>query len=170
MDPKFLSEQMKQDFYALLHPDVVDAVLKVICNIKFGPTITDCVRTDDESQRIYMKIADRLLKTSKLKLSKMDLVQLTQIENLSPIEVMHWARFKPTWHKAFCAVDIRLSDWTEEQKVELAAVLHDRFPKPMWEAIIEPHGTGPHLHLAKRDFGWLKNCPGGLKSNQGRKK
>lgn len=70
-----------------------------------------------------------------------------------------WAAERPTWHRRRTAVDIRTNTYPTDVVVAMRHWLEIRTrpnsdTKP-WELITENHGTGPHIHIARRDFAWL---------------
>lgn len=166
---EFQSPAAEEEFYIQLQPDVRNVVEALQGKLGFGFRITEVGRSDDDSERIYTKIAERLLASKGIGLHGPDLTQYLAIKDLSPIGVKTWCRLRSSWHKPFCAVDIGLSGWKPESVAVATEFLAGQCPKPMWEIISEPHGTGPHLHIARRDYGWLKDFPGSLRSAQGRK-
>ena len=161
----FASEQMRQEYNKQLHPEVVAVISALHDFLKKGIlNITEVGRTDNESQRIYTAIADRVLAVTDLNtLSPLDLNTRKQVENLKREEVTKWARNKSSWHKPFAAVDIGLTNLSKDQITEAKKYLFAMCSRPMWELILESHGTGPHFHVGRRDFVWLKNFPGGTK-------
>lgn len=59
-----------------------------------------------------------------------------------------------SWHLCRCAVDLRNHHYTPEQKKQAEAWLAVRCERPRWEFVPQDHGTGPHFHIAIRDFRW----------------
>jgi hypothetical protein len=59
-----------------------------------------------------------------------------------------------TWHRPtkMCAVDIRTAHYSRGELAAVEAWFKARFDRPLWELITTLHGTGPHIHLARRDF------------------
>ena len=57
-------------------------------------------------------------------------------------------------HSTFiiCAVDLRNKHYTKAQKTKVEAWLRETFKSPEYELVIVDHGTGPHYHIARRDF------------------
>lgn len=165
----FPNTDMEKDFYTKLHPETQQVVLEVQENLGRSIRLTEVCRSDDDSERIYTQVANRLLKAGPLALHGLDLEQWSQIKDLSPTGLKNWCRWRSSWHKPWTAVDIGLADWNTPEVLSLHLWLQKRCPKPMWEVIDEPHGTGPHLHIARRDYGWLKEFPGSLRRAEGRK-
>lgn len=66
--------------------------------------------------------------------------------NLKPVD---------SWHLYDCAVDFRTHIYSPIEygviKQWWGMMCADR---TRWELITEPHGTGPHLHVARRDHRW----------------
>lgn len=67
------------------------------------------------------------------------------------------ARNKSTWHSFKCAGDLRTTGggghWSRQDLAAVDEFLRPRCAKPQWEYLIHDV-TAPHLHLARRDFGW----------------
>lgn len=65
-----------------------------------------------------------------------------------------------SWHLYDCAVDLRVTHYTPEQRALVIKWLEqETAPKKdegvkKWELVTKLHGTGPHIHLARRDFAW----------------
>lgn len=59
-----------------------------------------------------------------------------------------------SWHLWRCAVDFRSKHYEFQQAARAIDWLRERCPQPMWELVLVPHGTGPHFHVAVRDFSW----------------
>lgn len=66
-----------------------------------------------------------------------------------------------SWHLLACAVDLRVTHYSEPEHAAVVAWLVGRCFGSTWELITKVHGTGPHVHLAYRDFGRRKNPPTG---------
>ena len=162
-------KEMENEFYLLLHPETRLAISELHVEMNRDLTITEVCRTDADSERIYMQIAERLLASQGKDLGVLDFAQWNQLRDLSPLGVTTWARLRTSWHKAWTAVDVGLNGWSPRDLALMAEYIHHRCQRPAWETITEFHGTGPHLHLARRDFTWLQAFPGGLRSAQGKK-
>lgn len=66
-------------------------------------------------------------------------------------------RQKFSWHKPdhLCAADFRVHQYTPAELDVVEREFFERyFRHPMWELLTtkQPHGTGPHIHLARRDI------------------
>jgi hypothetical protein len=60
-----------------------------------------------------------------------------------------------SWHLYDCAVDLRNSHYSAEHLHRVCAWLKNRcLPPERWELVFTLHGTGPHLHIAKKDWSW----------------
>lgn len=170
------SEGLDADFLDLLHPDVRNMVGKfdAFMHAWFGGSLAPltrvtCVgRTEEASESIYLPIALKILQ-SQTALSTRDHAIYGQIQHLSPVGLRQWARLKPSWHKPFAAVDLGASHYTPNQLAAAQDFIHKNCEQPLWEIITENHGTGPHLHIARRDYGWLKDFPGSLRRVHPRK-
>jgi len=59
------------------------------------------------------------------------------------------------WHQAKTAVDLRCSHYSSDQQKAVVQWLEQMCqPRKEWELITKVHGTGPHYHVAYRDFRW----------------
>lgn len=59
------------------------------------------------------------------------------------------------WHQAKTAVDLRCYHYSTEQAEKVVRWLESSCqPRKEWELITKVHGTGPHYHIAYRDFRW----------------
>lgn len=75
-----------------------------------------------------------------------------------------YGRDKFSWHLVDCAADLRIKHYTPEQlgRVQDWVALRCTGLQPTgaggdearWELVFEPHGTGPHLHIARRCREW----------------
>lgn len=162
----FATKQMEEDFYLKLHPETRLVVVELDQKMVRPMTITHVCRTNEDSERIYLEVIARLSKGGKL--STVDLAQWEQLKDLSPVGRKMWAQRRASWHKAWTSVDVGLAGWGPRELAVMTEYIHTRCPRPAWEVITELHGTGPHLHLARRDYEWLKAFPGGLRDAQGR--
>lgn len=61
-----------------------------------------------------------------------------------------------SWHLVRCAVDFRSKHYDFKQAAKVIDFLRERCPQPFWELVLIPHGTGPHFHVAYRDFSWRR--------------
>lgn len=61
-----------------------------------------------------------------------------------------------SWHLVRCAVDFRSKHYDFKQAAKCIDWLRERCPQPFWELVLIPHGTGPHFHVAYRDFSWRR--------------
>lgn len=80
------------------------------------------------------------------------------------------ARMRFSWHLHFAAVDLR-DRYAPVHRAKILYWLTERCPrhardpktkklvKGPWEFIHKPHGTGPHFHIARRDYAWQKSHP-----------
>lgn len=59
---------------------------------------------------------------------------------------------KFSWHFTDCAVDFRNRHYTPAQKQKCRVWLKQRLTGSQWEVVLKDHGTGPHFHIAYRDF------------------
>lgn len=165
----FTSDLMKIQFDHELHSQVREVITELDEALNGGLRITEVGRSDDDSERIYMQIAQRLLASGPKVLGPLERAQWEQIEHLSPVGLKQWCRLRPSWHKPMAGVDLGLSMTSEFDRQVIGVFLRERCEKPMWELIVEPHGTGPHVHLARRDYEWLRQFPGSLRKADGKR-
>lgn len=168
----FPTAEINKQFSSDLHPEVHDVIRGLDASLGSNTIlrVTEVGRSDDDSERIYMEIAKRLTACEGKGLHGTDLSQFQQIQFLSPMGLKSWCRTRASWHKPLCAVDVGMTGMDDQTKNYVIQYLSNHCPRPMWELITEPHGTGPHAHVARRDYAWLKDFPGSLRSAQGRKK
>lgn len=57
-----------------------------------------------------------------------------------------------SWHYPDCAADIRVRDYSQEERKFCEDWLESRCGGSEWQLLAEDHGTGPHFHLAYKDF------------------
>lgn len=56
-----------------------------------------------------------------------------------------------------CALDFRNKHYRPDQRKQAGEWLVKRCPVGEWEVILVDHGTGPHFHVAYKDFGLRRN-------------
>lgn len=69
-----------------------------------------------------------------------------------------------SWHYVGCAMDLRVRNSRtgkailspDEEASAKAWIVGESTPSSMWEIIFKDHGTGPHWHIAYRDFSLRK--------------
>lgn len=124
--------------------------------------ITCIGRTDDDSERIYTPVAERLVRDLELKNLKTDRERVLagELAKMNPTQRRAWARAKFSWHRCLCAVDIRNRCFSREQRREL--MNHLRFgTSPTTHEVLEHDvGRGDHIHLAFKDFAQRKRLLG----------
>ncbi len=66
-----------------------------------------------------------------------------------------------SWHLFKCAMDYSVREYTPEIRALVIRWWEERVLKEgdsqfgkKWELITKLHGTGPHIHIARRDFAW----------------
>lgn len=59
-----------------------------------------------------------------------------------------------SWHYDFTACDLRNQHYSGDQLERVVQFLRVRCPPGAWEFIHTPHGTAPHIHVARRDAHW----------------
>lgn len=157
---KFTDKKTEAEFHEELEPECRGVALELEAyslEMGFGElTLTDVVRSEDDSERIYLPIAHRILQRSSegLPLNQREKAMLEQLNGLSREGIKQWARRRPSGHKRACAWDLRTKDKTPEQLEKLAEWLRKRCPQGAWELILETHGTGPHFHVSRKRPDW----------------
>lgn len=73
-----------------------------------------------------------------------------QLQRLVLVEA---AEKRFTWHWCRCAADLRSRHYTLAQLAQVAEWFSERCKKPQWEFLVHDV-TAPHIHVARRDFGW----------------
>lgn len=59
-----------------------------------------------------------------------------------------------SWHILSTAADVRNKHYRMRQKVLVTAwIIRYTKASSLWELVFKDHGTGPHWHLAHKDFG-----------------
>lgn len=114
-----------------------------------------CVgRTDDDSERIYTPVADKLVRDLELKNLKTDREKVLAgiLRDMTPAQRKAWARAKFSWHRCLCAVDVRNRVFSREQRRALMNHLRFQTDSATWEVLEHDIGRGDHIHLAYKDF------------------
>ncbi len=62
-------------------------------------------------------------------------------------------------HLDACACDIRSTSYSPDEYLKLVHFVLRRCPPGEWEVLWQPHGSGPHLHLARRQRHWKRRHP-----------
>jgi hypothetical protein len=124
--------------------------------------ITCIGRTDDDSERIYTPVADRLVRDLELKNLKTDREKVLagMLQKMTAAERKHWARTKFSWHNFLCAVDIRNRVYSREQRRALMNHLRFGTNAAEWEILEHDIGRGDHIHLSRKDFEQRKRLGG----------
>lgn len=168
----FESAQLAHQFTEL-HPDTrrlvrdLDELLKSMKQPEVY--LTSIYRTKEDQKRIYTPIGYRLLEKLRtgqpmLKREHMDALELRDAiarHQESPKEdvIRAWAGERPSWHRRRTAADVRTKSYPEDVVRAIRGWVDLRCQSKgdvqPWEVITEDHGTGPHLHLARRDWAWL---------------
>lgn len=149
-----------------LHPEVQSAVQELERVAAQSLVLTEVHRSLDDSETIYSPIGKRLQTSNGKGLTPSDYRMWEQVKDLSDVGLKQWARLRPSWHKVWAAVDIRVHGIPNEVIALMKLWLKEHCISPMWEVITETHGTGPHIHLARKDFDWLKKFPGSLRRGE----
>jgi len=154
-----------------LHPDtrqVVRELDELLVSMKQPEAFITCVdRTTSDQRTLYTKIGLNLLEryaTGK-PISDQEARDVLALKLLLREKQGHgtardivgaWAEKKPSWHLRKTALDVRNSIYPTEVRESVEKWIRNRCPKPEWEVITENHGSGPHWHIARRDFSWLE--------------
>jgi hypothetical protein len=59
-----------------------------------------------------------------------------------------------SWHLFDCAIDLDNTIYSLTQLAQVEMWLKARCQMPKYELIFKLHGTGPHIHIGRRDFNW----------------
>jgi hypothetical protein len=119
------------------------------------PVITDCWRTRDELQSIYVARYTKLIHALKAgqRLSPGDRDLAVQMSECTGEEIAKRARGRFSWHLVRCAVDIRSRHYDLPQLLRVQKWFETRCEQPLWEYLTHDV-SGPHIHLGRRDFSW----------------
>jgi hypothetical protein len=63
-----------------------------------------------------------------------------------------YKEYRWSWHYVGCAADLRIWHWSPAQQAKAIQWLKEQASGSEWEVVVEDHGTGPHFHVAYRDF------------------
>lgn len=67
-----------------------------------------------------------------------------------------------SWHLFGCGADIRTRHLLDHERRRLENHCHeliDRDGRERWEIVTKLHGTGAHIHIARRDAAWRDKSP-----------
>ena len=101
--------------------------------------VAHALRTLDDQERIYLPIYQ-------------------ENTGLPPERARALARQRFSWHLVGCAVDIRNSHYSEDERRTVVSWLRGRV-EPVagdWELLEHDIGRGEHIHIARRDVAWRK--------------
>jgi len=136
MDFKYLHLRKQ---YALLHPKLqqiaVELDLWLTKNSFPVMIITHIYRTPQEQEAYYWKSVMESLNCSE------------------PI-ARETARAKFSWHRVYCALDIRNSNFDDVQRTRIYKQLKTGRDNSMWEILQHDVGRGDHFHVGYKDFDW----------------
>lgn len=124
--------------------------------------ITCVGRTDDDSERMYVPVAEKLVRDLALGNLKTDRERVLagELEKMNPTQRRAWARGKFSWHRCLCAVDIRNRVYSREQRRALMNHLRFGASGPNWLFLEHDIGRGDHLHAEFRCFEQRKRLLG----------
>lgn len=157
-----------------------------------GPVVTEIGRTDQQQLNYYFDYGSRALNILRMgrtrdgiktKLSVVERDHAIEIErailgevartgkNYSPgyeadrVGIAIWALNRFTWHRCFCAADLRNSHYDPKTLARVVAFIGSKVveqeglnPKRRdWEFLVHDIGRGDHIHLAYRDNLWREN-------------
>lgn len=74
------------------------------------------------------------------------------------------ARKSFSWHKVYCAIDIRNTVYTPSQKKDILGFLRKGRTDSRWEIYSHDVGQGPHFHVGYEDFAWRRKWEQALKA------
>ena len=135
--------------WALLHPEVCKAIndLDVWLTTQGLPvmTLTHIYRTPQEQELFYWK-------------SVMDDLKCT--EQIA----RDIARKKFSWHRAYCAVDIRNTNFGPLDRTKIFKQLKAAHATDRWEILMHDVGRGDHFHVGYRDTEWKHRWSNQLKA------
>jgi hypothetical protein len=173
--PTFETQDLLAE-YGRLHPEtrlLVAAFDTVLEELEQPPCHITCIhRTPEDQRRIYtpqgfdllarMRAGGKGLQPSKLREAQaLEQLVSNRPKGRTELEVVGaWAEARPSWHPRWTAVDVRNKTYPLPIRVKAERWLEMRCAdvggRRPWELITEDHGTGPHWHIARRDFAWLK--------------
>lgn len=157
---EFQGPREEREFNADLHPDTRAVVLELgrFCVLRGlrPPLLTVVGRTDQEQEDLYWRDEQEKARRNGV--------------NIPEEQARRLARAKPSWHKRLTSVDLRTigpnpadPHWTPSEMERVVKRLEELLGVPRdttaakklrWEFLVFPHGTGPHIHFARRDFAW----------------
>lgn len=148
---------MSEDF-ALLPKPLRDKVTELAAWLHSkgweAPFVTCIRRTEDDQERIYTPVAERLVHSLAvgLSLTTKERALAADLARMSPEERKAWARAKFSWHVALCALDLRNRDYSRAQRKEIMNHLRHGTNTTDWEILEHDVGRGDHIHLARREL------------------
>lgn len=146
--------------YPLSHPDLILVFSEFEAfSFKRGlpePVLTELVRWPEENAQTYLKVWREMMRKARVgeHLSDEDSELVAELIALTPTELEQRAKEKFTWHSIRCAGDLRTRIYSPVQLAHAVSWFQHRCQKPMWELVTKLHGTGPHIHIGRRDFRW----------------
>lgn len=116
--------------------------------------ITCVGRSDDDSERIYTPVADKLVRDLELRLLKTERERLLaeSLAGMNALQRKAWAREKFSWHRCLCALDIRNRVYSREQRRALMNHLRFGTNGTQWLFLEHDVGRGDHIHAEFRCF------------------
>lgn len=134
--------------YALLHPKVQGVVqeLDLWLTRENLPVmiLTHIYRTPQEQELFYWK-------------------QVSEDLNCAEEIARETARNKFSWHRCYCAVDIRNSNFSAVDKTRIFKQLKTGRGDSRWEILNHDIGQGEHFHVGYKDFDWRHRWSNQLK-------
>lgn len=162
---KFAAPRMAEEFKQLPAP-LQEKLLKAdawLVAQGWAELFLTCVgRSDDDSERIYTPVADKLVRELGLGLLKTDREKVLagELAKMTPEQRKAWARGKFSWHRCLCAVDIRNRVYSREQRRALMNHLRFGTNTAQWMFLEHDVGRGDHLHAEYRCFEQRKRLLG----------
>jgi hypothetical protein len=178
----FKTKTIETEFKTIIHPDVRLMLVEFAqwsADRKLPQPFLTCLkRSRDEQVALYvgywLALQGKLVqyesqpeaahKWQGLFASPVELRLAQHIKNRTAAEFRDMAMRRETWHWYSCAADLRtVGDiqkpyYSRDQLASVEAWFKKRCPtygdNAEWELKTETHGTGPHIHVARRALDW----------------
>lgn len=157
-----------------LHPDTrrivrdLDELLKSMEQPEVY--VTSVYRSKEDQRRLYTPRAYQWLENLRAgkpmrkqeyrdAIELRELIAMRQTGTSEADTISKWAAERPSWHRRRTAVDIRTRTYPTDVLAAIRSWLEIRTRASSdtqpWEVITENHGSGPHIHIARRSWDWL---------------
>lgn len=154
---------MAEEFRTVIIPDLRQLLLSFVSySAQAGlprPVVTQLVRSRKQQVDYYvghwLALQIRLGRQDPT-LTGRDLADAKAIRGKTHAELVAMAEARFTWHWVAAASDLRTTaggHYTAAQLQRVVDWFRARCKAPQWELLVHDV-TGPHLHVARRDFGW----------------